>query len=161
MTKITADTLKGWGACADGINRFVDARPDGAEIETLILWANKNGWDSDANWLLSAFLRNGGILPAGLTTIGGYADLRGYAHPLPAGLTTIGGYAYLEGYAHPLPAGLTTIGGSADLRGYAHPLPAGLTTIGGYANLEGYAHPLPAGLAANNPAAARHNKKFG
>ena len=49
-------------------------------------------------------------LPAGLTTIGGDCDLRGYSHALPAGLTTIGGYCYLRGYSHALPAGLTANG---------------------------------------------------
>ena len=41
-------------------------------------------------------------------------------------VTAVGGYLDLRGYAHPLPAGLTTVGGGLDLRGYAHPLPAGL-----------------------------------
>ena len=46
-------------------------------------------------------------LPAGLTSIGGFVDLRGYGHALPAALTNIWGFVYLENYGHALPAALT------------------------------------------------------
>ena len=46
----------------------------------------------------------------GLTSIGGIADLRGYAHALPL-LASIGDGAYLGGYAHAYHAG-------KDKRGY-------------------------------------------
>ena len=61
-----------------------------------------------------------------LTSVGGYLDVVGYAHPLPA-LTSVGGYLDVVGYAHPLPN--TIVYAGVDSRGYAF---AGQKTAGGW-----------------------------
>ena len=67
---------------------------------------------------------------ARVVRIDGYADLRGYAHPLPA-LRRIDGWAILRDYAHALPDGLI-VGGALDLSGCTAltALPDGLTVRG-------------------------------
>jgi hypothetical protein len=103
-------------------------------------------WVRNLNFSLIDPIKTNHSLPTGLTSVGGYLDLRGYQHPLPTGLTSVGGGLDLRGYQHPLPTGLTSVGGYLYLRGYQHPLPTGLTSVGGELDLGDYQHPLPTGL---------------
>lgn len=68
----------------------------------------------DTSEILSA-LPSDDATAARIVRIGGYADLRDYAHPLPA-LTYIGGDARLHDYRH-IPAWIGYVG--RDQRGYS------------------------------------------
>ena len=84
---ITSSVLQHWGACGDGIRKFLsEFKGDSATIEQALDACERRENRDYAQWLLNTLVKNQIPLPAALASVAGWLDLDGYQHPLPAAL---------------------------------------------------------------------------